>query len=413
MEEKWFERILIAAAIIGVAVLVFANVAYAAATVCQIGNGCTGTSTAPSYGKVLVGDSNGNYELTATSSLGYPVGGSGTVTSAGASTPNSTLTVGGTNPVTGSGTITFDLNLANSNSWTASTTFTKVINAANASSSLNTFGTVWNTGITSALGLFNASHQETAYGGSNCSSHQYASSVNGAGVLTCTQITLTTDVTGTLPLANGGTGLAAAGASSTVLTTNGTTNAWQLLNLGAAVYGILPIANGGTATSTGGNANGIEAYNSSTITNFPGYTLTSTGLTAANASTTNTSVSGALEANGQITANETLPATSTAITLNWAATGPQIDYQIGTSATTITLITATTSPQAGSRKLVWICNPATASAGVLTWVGVEWVGSAPSQTTTKAQCDVYSFDVTEASSTTGWKVAGTQGAGFQ
>lgn len=46
-------------------------------------------------------------------------GGSGTVTSVTASTPNSTLSLGGTNPITTSGTISFDLNLGHSNTWTA------------------------------------------------------------------------------------------------------------------------------------------------------------------------------------------------------------------------------------------------------------------------------------------------------
>lgn len=49
-----------------------------------------------------------------------------------------------------------------------------------------------------------------------------------------------------LPVLNGGTGLTTTGASSTVLTTNGTTNAWQLLSLTSGVYGTLPVANGGT-----------------------------------------------------------------------------------------------------------------------------------------------------------------------
>src|SRR6185437_8604003 len=40
-----------------------------AVTVCQIGNGCTGTSTAPGYGKVLVGGKSGEYEYVSTSTL--------------------------------------------------------------------------------------------------------------------------------------------------------------------------------------------------------------------------------------------------------------------------------------------------------------------------------------------------------
>lgn len=51
-------------------------------------------------------------------------GGSGTVTSVTLATPNSTLSLGGTNPVTTSGTINADLNLAHANIWTALQTFT-------------------------------------------------------------------------------------------------------------------------------------------------------------------------------------------------------------------------------------------------------------------------------------------------
>jgi hypothetical protein len=60
MEEKWFERILIAAAIVGILVLFYANIVYAAPTVCQIGNGCTGASTAPVHGNLLIGGRTAN-----------------------------------------------------------------------------------------------------------------------------------------------------------------------------------------------------------------------------------------------------------------------------------------------------------------------------------------------------------------
>lgn len=55
---------------------------------------------------------------------------SASVTSVGLSTPNSTLTLGGTNPVTTSGTISADLNLTHANSWTGLQQF------ANASTTL-------------------------------------------------------------------------------------------------------------------------------------------------------------------------------------------------------------------------------------------------------------------------------------
>lgn len=115
---------------------------------------------------------------------------------------------------------------------------------------------------------------------------------------------------------------------------------------------------------------------------------------------------------GQVSAYAVQPATTTTITLDWTATPNQVEYQIGASATTISIINATTSQMWGSRKLVWVCNPAS-TAGALTWAGVNWIGAAPTQTTTASQCDVYSFDVTKATSTTAFKVSGTAGTGFQ
>jgi hypothetical protein len=203
MEEKWFERTILILGIIALGFLLYASRA-SAATVCQIPNGCTGTSTSPAFGQVLVGNSIGTYNLTATSSLGFPAGGSGTVTSLGLSSPNSTLTMGGTNPVTTSGTISADINLASSNQWTASTTFTKVVNLANASSTLSTFATIWLPSVTSALHLADSNGKITAYAGASCT-NQFVRSLNGAGVATCNTVTLTSDVTGILPIANGGT----------------------------------------------------------------------------------------------------------------------------------------------------------------------------------------------------------------
>ncbi len=115
---------------------------------------------------------------------------------------------------------------------------------------------------------------------------------------------------------------------------------------------------------------------------------------------------------GQIQATASQPATSTAITLNWTNTPNQVEYRIGVSATTITLINATTSHQWGSRKLVVVCNPG-GTAGALTWAGVEWIGTAPTQTTTANYCDVYSFAITRATSTSAYKVMGSAGTGFQ
>ena len=57
----------------------------------------------------------------------------------------------------------------------------------------------------------------------------------------------------------------------------------------------LPIANGGTNATSFGTANGITAYNSTSLVNFSGYTLTGSLLTATNASTTQLTVGTGLQ----------------------------------------------------------------------------------------------------------------------
>jgi len=68
--------LVIALVILGTGVLTV----HAAATVCQVFNGCTGTGSIPAVGQVLVGQGNGTYAPQATSTLGIS-GGSGAVSS--------------------------------------------------------------------------------------------------------------------------------------------------------------------------------------------------------------------------------------------------------------------------------------------------------------------------------------------
>ncbi len=122
----------------------------------------------------------------------------------------------------------------------------------------------------------------------------------------------------------------------------------------------------------------------------------------------------AINGAGAIMVNAVQPATSTTQIIDWNNTPPQVEIQIGTSATTIKLINATTSAQWGSVKTVWVCNP-TSTAGALSWTGVQWIGTAPTQTTTANKCDIYNFNITRATSTPAspsYLVAGNQGAGL-
>lgn len=118
-----------------------------------------------------------------------------------------------------------------------------------------------------------------------------------------------------------------------------------------------------------------------------------------------------INAYGGITLSASQPATTTAITLDWNSAPQLVEYRIGGAATTITVINATTTANWGSRKVVTVCNP-NGTAGALTWQGPRWIGTSPTQTTTANKCDVYSFIVTRATSSSAYTLAGTAGTGL-
>ncbi len=199
-------------------------------------------------------------------------------------------------------------------------------------------------------------------------------------------------MTGTLPLANGGTNASLSGANQIAFMNSGNTALSTSANL---IYTGTQI---GFATTTPWGAISV-------VSNLnPGFVMaTSSGLTA----------TFAVENTGGIRTSASQPGTTTTQILDWSQTPPQVEYQIGSGAFTITFINATTSQYWGSRKIVWVCNPHAAAGGALTWNAVEWIGTAPTQTTTLDNCDVYSFDITRATSTSAYKIAGTAGTGFK
>lgn len=107
-----------------------------------------------------------------------------------------------------------------------------------------------------------------------------------------------------------------------------------------------------------------------------------------------------LTVNGGILGTENKQATSTSMTVNFSNTNQTL-IQNGASNLTVTL----TGLLAGQAERVVICNPASA-AGTVTWATspaneLLWPGgSPPTQTTTANKCDVYTFTVTQATSTT-------------
>ncbi|MHB1162905.1 MAG: immunoglobulin-like domain-containing protein [Minisyncoccota bacterium] len=94
--------------------------------------GGTGTTTAPSYGNLLIGNSSGGYNLIATSSLGLAAG----ISSVDVSGGTTGLTTSG-GPITSSGTITFNGTLNVAHGGTGSTTLTGILKG-NGTGSLTT-----------------------------------------------------------------------------------------------------------------------------------------------------------------------------------------------------------------------------------------------------------------------------------
>lgn len=79
-------------------------------------------------------------------------------------------------------------------------------------------GSTWITPLTSALILTDGAGLLAEYAGTSCT-NQFPQAVSALGAWTCDSVVLTTDVSGTLPVANGGTGLSTFGGTNTILYT--------------------------------------------------------------------------------------------------------------------------------------------------------------------------------------------------
>lgn len=289
----------------------------------------------------------------------------------------------------------------------------------------------------------------SAYGGSNPCTNQVALSISSTGVIGCTSVTdamlsSTFVKTLTVSTAQGVSGSFSAGATPALSLTlgalTGVTSFNGLVvtaNNGTITTGIwngttIAIANGGTNATSYTATNGITAYDGTRLVNFTGYTLTSSLMSTLNASSSlfssNQSWFGATasstftsagflgigsttpfaaltldrfmgQASSTIAVQEYRPATTTAATLD-CRTSTQTKWRIGTAATTLTL----TGMIPGQTCRVIVENPASApgsvtfaaaAGAILLWQG----GTAPTPTATANKQDVYSFLMTQGSST--------------
>jgi len=197
--------------------------------------------------------------------VGGAGGGSGTVTSVGLSSSGS-LTIGNT-PVTTSGTITADLNLASSNTWTGGQIF------GNATSTNATTTNLYVSGNASTTNLFTSSLKFKGVTGFLKAT---------AGIVANALIDLASDITGILPVANGGTGISSLGTG--IATWLGTPSSSNLVSAvtdetgsGLLVFGTNPTFSSKITVVASTTFNGVELlFPSSAGTN--GQFLTTNGL---------------------------------------------------------------------------------------------------------------------------------------
>lgn len=109
-------------------------------------------------------------------------------------------------------------------------------------------------GTLTGLALGNGTSAFSAYGGTSCT-NQFPRSLNASGVATCSSVSLTADVSGVLPVANGGTG------SSTAIILSGTTGS---IGGGALLAGQ---CSSGTVTITGATTSMVALADPNT---YPG-----------------------------------------------------------------------------------------------------------------------------------------------
>ena len=304
-----------------------------------IANGGTGLGSAPGVGQVLIGTGTTYSLSTLTAGSGIAItnaagaitiaatGGTGTVTSVDVSGGSTGLTFSN-GPIVSAGTITMAGTLAVANGGTGAA------NATAARAALSAAKSGANSDITSITGL--TTPLSTVQGGTGAIASLSGYIVgNGGSPFTSVATIPISDLTGTLPIANGGTNATTAPAARVNLLPSYTNNAGKVLalNVGATDVEWFALTGLGTVTSVSGTGtvNGITL--TGTVTAAGDLTL---GGTLSGVSLT-TQVSGILPiANGGTNATS---AGAALTSLGAAASGANID--ITSIALTTGTVTAT------------------------------------------------------------------------
>ncbi len=204
-----------------------------------------------------------------------------------------------------------------------------------------------------------------------------------AGVVSSALVDLTANVTGILPIANGGTNASSFTTSGNAVYYDGT----RLSTAPTTAAITIPYASTTVMSSTGSAYFATSGGNVGIASSTPFSKLsidaqaTSAPFFAIASSTGNLLQ---VNQNGAIAVSQAEPATTTTIVYDWNSANAA-QYFIGGSATSITIINATTTLNAGSSRVLVACNPSGASGGALTLTGAYTLSGTFS--TTAGKCN--------------------------
>jgi hypothetical protein len=265
-------------ALLLVGLFLYTGIKVMSAAVCLPFQGCTGTSTVPTIGSLLIGSTSTQYGVLGVGSNGKVLtssstallgvswenvstsGGGGGVATSGAPTATNIAFFSDPNTITGTSSISYT---SSSNVFSVSATstitgkFTQTGGLMNiASTTINGYLSV--TGISSLNGLSNNGNSTTTSltvsGLSTGIAH-----ISSVGVLSSSAVNLAnSDVTGILPVANGGTATSTAPSDSQVLSANGANPTWKNITAGSNIT----ITTSTTAISIASTASGATTATS-------------------------------------------------------------------------------------------------------------------------------------------------------
>lgn len=326
------------------------------------GNFTAGTITA-----ALTGTASGNLQATATNH-GVLISGSGNTASVTAVGATNTLLHGNTGAdPTYSNVVNADI---------ANTTIDLTTKVTGVLPNANTTATNANTASTivarDASGNFTAGTVTAALTGNastatafaadpaDCSANRYATAINASGTLTCSLVSASSGITGTMQVPNGGTGAG-------TFTNHG-------VIVGSITSALSVTAAGATNTVLHGNTGADPTYSNIVNADIANTTIDLT-----------TKVTGILPVANSTVANQALTTCTTARTVDWS-TGNVFTLTL-TSGNACTL---TFSNQVSGQSIVlWLTNGSAGGTATVVWPTAKWFpAGAPTMTTGTAALDV-------------------------